>query len=108
MADQDEVLTRDLATVNQTSPGLTQFETPSASSDGQAQAEAQRPVFSPVAQPGMNEEIWWHTVENGQQAQAAPPSRGMIARLNPASRVRVTVNERRRRRGRRAGRPERP
>lgn len=76
-----DVITRDLSTANQTSPGLTQFETPSANA-----AYTQRPAFSPVAQPGMAPEIWYHTVPGqGQIANYAPPSNGMISRLNGAS-----------------------
>ena len=102
MADQDETLTRDLGTVNQTSPGITQFETPSAHG-GMEEAEEQRPAFSPVAQPGMNEEIWWHTVESDRQArtQARKPTRGMIGRFHQPTRETIIVDGRHR--GRQAG-----
>lgn len=76
-----DTLTRDLSTLSENSPGLTAYETPSARA-----AYTDRPAFSPVAQPGMSPEIWYHTVPGqGQIAGYAPPSNGMIARLNGAS-----------------------
>lgn len=96
MADSDEVTTRDLATLGQDGPQLTQFETASARGIGQ-----QRPAFSPVAQPGMNEEIWYHTVETDRAArtQARRPTRGMIGRLNRPQQETIVIDGGRRRRG---------
>ena len=76
-----DTMTRDLGTLTEDGPGLTAFETPSARA-----AYTDRPSFSPVAQPGMAPEIWWHTVsDQGQIANYAPPSNGMISRLNGGS-----------------------
>lgn len=73
-----DTMTRDLSTLTEEGPQLTAFETPSARA-----AYTDRPSFSPVAQPGMAPEIWWHTVaDEGQIAGYAPPSNGMISRLN--------------------------
>lgn len=73
-----DMTTRDLSTLSQDGPGLTAFETPSARA-----AYTDRPAFSPVAQPGMSPEIWYHTVPGeGQIAGYAPPTNGMISRLN--------------------------
>ena len=76
-----DTMTRDLSTLTEDGPGLTAFETPSARA-----AYTERPAFSPVAQPGMSPEIWWHTVaDEGQIAGYAPPTNGMISRLNGAT-----------------------
>ena len=79
MADQDETTTRDLDTLGEDGPDLTRFETPSARG-----VQEQRPSYSPVAQPGMNEEIWFHTVETDRKArrESRRPTRGMISRLH--------------------------
>ena len=100
MADEDEVTTRDLDTLHENGPQLTQFETASARG-----VQDQRPAFSPVAQPGMNEEIWWHTVESDRQARtrARKPTRGMIGRFHRAAPAQETIVVDGRHRGRQAG-----
>lgn len=95
-----EMHSRDLNTLDQDGPGLTQFETPRARQfpggevppgGGQAEAERTRPRYSPVAQPGMVSEIHWHTVKSEQHVANGQPdprrgrehaTRGMIGRLN--------------------------
>lgn len=103
-----DMTTRDLSTLTQDGPSLTALETPSARA-----AYTQRPTFSPVAQPGLSPEIWYHTVPGeGQIANYAPPTNGMIARLNGATQQ-TTVDmgggggqRHKRKRGKREG-PER-
>ncbi len=86
-ADTADTTTRDLSTLTENGPNLTALETPSAQA-----AYTQRPSFSPVAQPGMAPEIWYHTVPGqGQIANYAPPTNGMISRLNGASQQ-ITVD----------------
>lgn len=76
-----DTTTRDLGTLIEEGPNLTALETPSARA-----AYTERPSFSPVAQPGLSPEIWYHTVPGqGQIANYAPPTNGMISRLNGAS-----------------------
>ena len=91
----EDTFTRDTTTLPEDGPQATQFETASArdfeapgmvNGGGQAEAVRQRPHYSPVAQPGMVEEIHWHTVKSEQRAPEEP---------QPA---------RRRRRGHRRGR----
>lgn len=83
-----DTTTRDLSTLAEDGPNLTALETPSARA-----AYTDRPSFSPVAQPGMAAEIWYHTVpDGGQIANYAPPTNGMIARLNGASQT-ITVQD---------------
>jgi hypothetical protein len=108
---------RDMDTLTQDGPQATQFEAPTArdfeapglvnaTGEGQAAAEAQRPQYSPVGQPGMIEEIHWHEVRSPpEQPDQAPASTGMIGRFHPGGRPRVIVIGRRRRgkRGKRAG-----
>lgn len=82
-----DTTTRDLSTLGENGPNLTAMETPSARA-----AYTDRPAFSPVAQPGLSPEIWYHTVPGqGQIANYAPPSNGMISRLN-GSQQQVTVD----------------
>lgn len=65
-----EIMTRDLGAGNEDGPGLTQFETPSARGgsnrgDGVLERmERDKPKYSPVAQPGMDQNRWFHTVES--------------------------------------------
>jgi hypothetical protein len=89
---------RDLGTLADDGPQLTQFETPGArattapewdipaeherTAQGQSEALGGRPQYSPVAQPGMVEEIHWHTVKSEEPAREQP-TRGMIGRLHP-------------------------
>jgi len=81
-----DTTTRDLSTLTEDGPNLTALETPSARA-----AYTERPQFSGVNQPGIAPEIWYHTVPGqGQIANYAPPSNGMISRLNGASQQ-VTV-----------------
>ena len=76
--DSADTTTRDLGTLTENGPNLTAMEAPSARG-----AYTQRPSFSPVAQPGLSPEIWYHTVPDpGQMTGYAPPSNGMISRLN--------------------------
>jgi hypothetical protein len=83
----DETVTRDLDTLTEDGPDLTAYEAPSARA-----AYTERPSFSPVAQPGMAPEIWYHTVPGQGQIRAyAPPANGMISRLNGRSQN-VTVD----------------
>ena len=85
--DSADTTTRDLGTLTENGPILTAYETPSARA-----AYTDRPSFSPVAQPGMAPEIWYHTVpDQGQIANYAPPSNGMISRLN-GSQQQITVD----------------
>lgn len=110
MADADgtdsaDTTTRDLGTLTEDGPILTAYETPSARA-----AYTERPAFSPVAQPGMAPEIWYHTVpDQGQIAGYAPPSNGMIARLNgPSHAVTVDLGDGKRKRKRRRKRHDEP
>lgn len=108
-----DMFSRDLDTLDEDGPDLTQFESDSArdpSMEG-------RPDFSPVAQPAMDGAIWWHTVEDNRaaRAEAAQPSAGMIGRLNgpqaaapPGLAVGGPVQPRRRHRPRRPGRRREP
>jgi hypothetical protein len=108
-ADTADTTTRDLSTLSEDGPALTSFEAPSARA-----AYTDRPSFSPVAQPGLSPEIWYHTVPGqGEMRAYAPPSNGMISRLNGATQT-VTVQDgggggkRRKKRGKKAkGGPER-
>lgn len=65
-----EIMTRDLSAGSEDGPGLTQFETPSArggSNRGDGvldRMERDKPKYSPVAQPGMDQGRWFHTVES--------------------------------------------
>lgn len=65
-----EIMTRDLSAGNEDGPNLTQMETPSArggSNRGDGvldKMERDRPKYSPVAQPGMDQNRWFHTVES--------------------------------------------
>lgn len=65
-----EIMTRDLGAGNEDGPQLTQFETPSArggSNRGDGvidKMERDKPKYSPVAQPGMDQGRWFHTVES--------------------------------------------
>lgn len=102
-----DMTTRDLSTLTENGPALTALETPSARA-----AYTQRPSFSPVAQPGLAPEIWYHTVtDTGTIANYAPPSNGMISRLNGATQQ-ITVDVggggkgKKKKKGKRAG-PER-
>jgi hypothetical protein len=87
--------TRDMTTGPQDGPLLTQFEADNSrkseapqnvNNGGQAEAEEQRPHFSPVAQPGMVESIHWHTVETREpehkQEQHGRHTLGMIGRFH--------------------------
>lgn len=86
--ESGDVTTRDLSTLTEEGPQLTAYETPSARA-----AYTERPSFSPIAQPGLAPEIWWHTVADaGQVANYAPPSNGMISRLNGSGGQTVTVD----------------
>jgi hypothetical protein len=85
-ADTADTTTRDLSTLTENGPNLTALETPSARA-----AYTERPQFSGVNQPQIAPEIWYHTVPGqGQIANYAPPSNGMISRLNGAT-TQVTV-----------------
>jgi hypothetical protein len=81
-------MTRDMDTLGDDGPELVRYETPYARDIyGQKQAEADRPQFSPVAQPGMREEIWFHTVKGDtgdkvKMRKAPRPPRGIFARLH--------------------------
>lgn len=114
---------RDLDTLTTDGDQATQFEAPTArqteapasindGTSGQAAAEAQRPQFSPVGQPGMIEEIHWHEVRSPPEtADQAPASTGMIGRFHPGGqgKPRVIViggRGRRRGRGKRPGPPQ--
>lgn len=91
MADSDEFLTRDLGTLQDNGPNLTAMESPVARADATS-AFRQRPAYSPVAQPGMNPEIWWHTVPTPwaqQSGQARPP--GHTARGRPPLGQRIII-----------------
>lgn len=85
LSAQGEVMTRDLGTINEDGPNLTAMESPVArpNSDGVVEEMMHhRPRYSPVAQPGMDERIWWHTVRTPQpeHRQAGQPARGMRRR----------------------------
>jgi len=114
---------RDMDTLTEDGPQATQFEAPTArqmeapglvnatgDTAGQAAAEAQRPQFSPVGQPGMIEEIHWHEVRSPpEQPDQAPASTGMIGRFHPGGQPRVIViggRRKRRGRGKRPGPPQ--
>lgn len=101
MAQQDEMMTRDLGTLGEDGPQAVQFETPSARDAGQQTAERQRPSYSPVAQPGMNEDIWYHTVDSRREAQqqGRRRTRGMIGRFHEPQKVVIDERGRRGRRG---------
>jgi hypothetical protein len=79
----EDMHSRDLGTLEDDGQQLVQFETPGArDTGGQGAALAQRPQYSPVAQPG-TERIHWHTVETEEPArQHERPARGMFARLH--------------------------
>lgn len=98
------MMTRDLDTLDEDGPSLTAYETQSARGD---QA---RPSLGTVDQPAMNEEIWWHTVEDRRAASidSMQPTDGMIQQLNgPAPNRRIVVNERAGGQDRRKRRPRR-
>lgn len=83
-----EIMTRDLSAGAEEGPGLTQFETPSARGGPNRTTgimERERPQYSPVAQPGMNENIWFHTVEQGGMHE---PDRGRKRRRRKGRRRR--------------------
>lgn len=99
MAESDEFLTRDLSTLPENGPNLMQMESPVARADATA-AYRQRPVYSPVAQPGMNPEIWYHTVPSPWQAQSGSVNApGATGRGQRPGRQRIIIRLGRRRRG---------
>lgn len=105
----DGMHSRDLGTLGDDGPQLTQFETASArdagpaehagAAGGMAEAERTRPRFSPVAQPGMIEAIHWHTVESreGGHAAAGEPPRRRRRRRGRRGRTTVVIPGGRRR-----------
>lgn len=79
--DPQPAHSRDLTTLEEDGPQLTQFES------RHVPGKNQRPRFSPVAQPGMVDEIHWGTVRTTQGGtRERPPARqqtrGMFGRLH--------------------------
>ena len=91
-------MTRDLNTLDEDGPDVTSFESPSARDTGTESALRPRPSYSPVAQPGIDGSVWYHTVSSaGHPGHARIPTSGVAPRIETVQPAREP--KRRRRRG---------